>query len=377
MIEIFDCYKNLKILVTGHTGFKGSWLTLWLKCLGANVIGYSLLPNTEPAMFQELNLQKECVNIFGDIRDAAKLNEVFQKYKPDIVFHLAAQPLVRLSYFEPVQTYETNVIGTLNVLEAAKNCPSVRAFVNITTDKCYENKEINYAYKEDDKLGGYDMYSSSKACSEILTSSYRNSFLQNEQGERHFLLASARAGNVIGGGDWAMDRLVPDCIKSINKNKPIQIRNPHSVRPWQHVLEPLGGYLILGEKLLKADINSAQKFTQGFNFGPNSENSITVGEIAKKIIEYYGKGEIIFDERCDAENLLHEANLLMLDTEKANNVLDWYPVYCSDEAIKQTVEWYKRFYTSENMFEFTTNQIKQYMNAKTELNNESIPVSSI
>lgn len=372
MVEIFNCYKNLKVLVTGHTGFKGSWLTLWLKYLGADVIGYSLPPNTEPAMFQELNLQKECVSILGDIRDAAKLNEIFQKYKPDIVFHLAAQPLVRLSYLEPVKTYETNVIGTLNVLEAAKNCPSVRAFVNITTDKCYENKEINYAYKEDDKLGGYDMYSSSKACSEILTSSYRNSFLQNEQGGR-FLLASARAGNVIGGGDWATDRLVPDCIKSINENKPIQIRNPHSVRPWQHVLEPLAGYLILGEKLLNSEKNDPHEFTQSFNFGPNQNSVLTVGDVAKKLIQYCEKGEISFDKNDN----LHEAKLLMLNIEKSKRVLNWCPIYNSDETIKQTVEWYKRFYAGENMFEFTMNQIEQYINTKTELNNQLISVSSI
>lgn len=373
MVEIFDCYKNLKVLVTGHTGFKGSWLILWLKYLGANVTGYSLSPNTEPAMFNVLNLQNECVSILGDIRDAVKLNEVFQKYKPDIVFHLAAQPLVRLSYFEPVQTYETNVIGTLNVLEAAKNCPSVRAFVNVTTDKCYENKESNYAYREDDKLGGYDMYSSSKACSEILTSSYRNSFLQNEQGVRHFLLASARAGNVIGGGDWAMDRLVPDCIKAINENQPIQIRNPHSIRPWQHVLEPLAGYLILGEKLLNSEKHEVQAFTQSFNFGPNKDSFLTVGEIAKKLVKYYEKGDIIFDKNDN----LHEAKLLMLDIEKSKEVLDWSPIYNSDETIRQTIEWYKRFYLKENMFEFTINQIKQYMNAKNKLNDESIAVSSI
>lgn len=361
MIETFSCYKNLKVLVTGHTGFKGSWLTLWLKNLGATVIGYSLPPNTEPAMFNVLNLQESCVNIFGDIRDSAHLNEVFQKYQPDIVFHLAAQPLVRLSYFEPIQTYETNVMGTLNILEAAKNCPSVRVFVNVTTDKCYENKEINYAYKEDDKLGGYDMYSSSKACSEILTSSYRNSFLQSGQRENHFLLASARAGNVIGGGDWAKDRLVPDCIKSINGSEPIKIRNPHSVRPWQHVLEPLGGYLTLGEKLFTAKKEFAQELTESFNFGPNSDNVLTVGNIAEKIVQYYGKGEIIFTESDD----LHEANLLMLNIEKAKEILNWQPIYNSDESLKQTVEWYKKFYQKEKMLDFTVSQIQEYMIQRT------------
>lgn len=346
---MFDCYKGLKILITGHTGFKGSWLTLWLNQLGAQVIGYSLPPNTEPAMFNELNLQAYCVNIFGDIRDSEKLNEIFQKYQPDIVFHLAAQPLVRTSYFEPVQTYETNVIGTLNVLEAARACPAVKAFVNVTTDKCYENREENYAYKEEDKLGGHDMYSSSKACSEILTSSYRNSFLQDG---KHFLLATARAGNVIGGGDWALDRLVPDCIRFINQDKPIEIRNPYAIRPWQHVLEPLSGYLTLGEKLL----TQGDKFAQSFNFGPDSESVLTVGDVAQKVVEYYGKGEIIVNKTDN----LHEATLLMLDVTKAKEVLNWQPVYNSAEAIKETVEWYQRFYNGEKMIDLTINQIQRY-----------------
>lgn len=356
MAEQFDCYKNLKILVTGHTGFKGSWLTLWLKNLGAQIIGYSLPPNTEPSMFNELNLQTECINIFGDIRDKDSLNTVFLQHKPDMVFHLAAQPLVRQSYFEPIQTYETNVIGTLNVLEAARKCGYVRAFVNVTTDKCYENKEINYAYKEDDKFGGYDMYSSSKACSEILTSSYRNSFLQ---GENEFLLASARAGNVIGGGDWAVDRLVPDCVRFINENKSIEIRSPHAVRPWQHVLEPLSGYLTLGEKLLNPK-EKGEKYAQGFNFGPNPEGVLTVGEVAQKVVNYYGRGEIIINKSDNLADNLHEANLLMLDIQKAKEFLDWEPKYSPDEAIKATVEWYKKFYAGENMLEFTIEQIENY-----------------
>lgn len=334
MVEQLNCYKDLKILLTGHTGFKGSWLTLWLENLGAQVIGYSLPPNTEPSMFNELNLQTKCINIFGDIRDKDSLNTVFMQYKPDMVFHLAAQPLVRQSYFEPVQTYTTNIIGTLNVLEAARNCPSVRAFINVTTDKCYENKEMNYAYKEDDKLGGYDMYSSSKACSEILTTSYRNSFLQAGKG---FLLASARAGNVIGGGDWAVDRLVPDCVRFINENKPIEIRSPHAVRPWQHVLEPLSGYLTLGEKLLEeSDIGEGEKYTEGFNFGPNPQGVLTVGEVAQKVVNYYGKGEVVVNKTDN----LHEANLLMLDIQKAQTILDWKPKYNADDAIQATVKWY-------------------------------------
>ena len=352
----FNCYKNLKVLITGHTGFKGSWLTLWLNELGAEVIGYSLPPNTEPALFDAINLKKKCINYFGDIRNLENLNNIFQKHKPDIVFHLAAQPLVRLSYIEPVKTYETNVIGTLNVLEAARKCPSVRAFVNVTTDKCYKNKELHYAYKEDDKLGGYDIYSSSKACSEILTESYRQSFL-NEG--KHFLLASARAGNVIGGGDWALDRLVPDCIKSIIDNKPIKIRNPNAVRPWQHVLEPLSGYLILGAKLLAG----GEKYAQSFNFGPSQDSVLTVENISKNVVECWGSGQIIINKTDN----LHEANLLMLDVTKAKEILNWEPIYNAHEAIKETVEWYKKFYNNQTMLDFTLNQIEKFLSKKSTL----------
>lgn len=342
-------YKNKKVLITGHTGFKGSWLTLWLNNLGAEVIGYSLPPNTEPSMFNSLNLQEKCINIFGDIRDREHLNSIFTQYKPDMVFHLAAQPLVRLSYFEPLHTYEINVIGTLNVLEAARSCSSIKAFVNVTTDKCYENKELNYAYKEDDKLGGYDIYSSSKACSEILTASYRSSFLQNGNS---FALASARAGNVIGGGDWSMDRLVPDCIRFINENKPVELRNPHAIRPWQHVLEPLGAYLLLAQKLFL----HGTKYSQGFNFGPDEKSVLTVADVAQKVVQNYGKGEVIFNKKDN----LHEANLLMLDISKAKEYLSWSPIYSADESIKFTVDWYKRFYNNEKMLDFTLSQIEQY-----------------
>lgn len=345
-----DCYNGKKVLVTGHSGFKGSWLTLWLKALGADVIGYSLPPDTEPALYNVVDLNSQCISYFGDIRDTELLSLIFTKHQPDIVFHLAAQPLVRASYFEPVATYETNVIGTLNVLETARKCNSVKAFVNITTDKCYENNETNYAYKEDDKMGGYDMYSSSKACSEILTASYRNSFLKENNS---FKLASARAGNVIGGGDWAQDRLVPDCIRFINENKPIEIRNPHAIRPWQHVLEPLSGYLTLGAKLLAKE---AEQYTQGFNFGPNAGSILTVADVAQKVVQEYGKGEVVVNKKDN----LHEANLLMLNIEKAKETLGWTPIYNADAAIKYTAEWYKRFYSHEKMLDFTLRQINDY-----------------
>ena len=273
-----NIYKNKKVFLTGHTGFKGSWLALWLTRLGAEVCGYSLSPNTNPSMFQKLDIgNKISKSIIGDILDSEKLEKAISDFQPEIMFHLAAQPLVRLSYSEPLLTYQTNVIGTLNVLEAARKCSSVKAFVNVTTDKCYENKEIQRGYREDDPMGGYDMYSSSKGCVEIMSSSYRRSFLKDG-----YAMATARAGNVIGGGDWALDRLIPDCIRGINDGIDIEIRNPVAVRPWQHVLEPLSGYLLLGQKLLE----DGQKYADGFNFGPNEESVLTVAEVAKKVTEF-------------------------------------------------------------------------------------------
>lgn len=346
---MFEIYKGKKVLVTGHTGFKGGWLCLWLKSLGAEVLGYSLLPDNNLALFNIVELGKQIHSVIGDILDKEKLEKTVQDFMPDIIFHLAAQPIVRRSYFEPVLTYETNVIGSLNVLEAARKCPSVKAFVNVTTDKCYENKELFHGYKEDAPMGGYDMYSSSKGCVEIMSSSYRRSFLQDG---KPYALATARAGNVIGGGDWALDRLVPDCVRFINENRKIEIRNPQAVRPWQHVLEPLSGYLLLGEKLLQ----DGEKFAQGFNFGPNEDSVLSVADVAQRVVNYWGKGEVVINKKDD----LHEAGLLMLNIEKAKNILGWQPAYNADEAILQTVEWYKRFYNGENMSEVSLSQIKDY-----------------
>ena len=346
-----NIYSNKKVFLTGHTGFKGCWLSLWLTQLGAKVCGYSLSPNTNPSMFEVLNAENKIEkSIIGDILDNYLLEKAMIDFEPDIVFHLAAQPLVRLSYSEPVLTYKTNVIGTLNVLEAARKCKSVKAFVNVTTDKCYENKEINRGYKEDEPMGGYDMYSSSKGCVEIMSSSYRRSFLQNDD---TYAMATARAGNVIGGGDWALDRLIPDCIRAINNNEKIEIRNPIAVRPWQHVLEPLSGYLLLGEKLLE----SGKKYAEGFNFGPNEDSILKVADVAKMVIEFYGKGEIVIHKKDN----LHEAGLLMLNIEKAKKVLNWSPTYTSEQAIEKTVEWYKHFYANDtNMYELSINQISEY-----------------
>ncbi|MDD3594271.1 MAG: CDP-glucose 4,6-dehydratase [Candidatus Gastranaerophilales bacterium] len=343
-----NIYRGKKVLLTGASGFKGSWLAIWLTTLGAEVLGYSLRPNTAPSMFKELKIDKHIKNIFGDIRDIKKLEKAFNKFKPDVVFHLAAQPLVRLSYSEPLLTYETNVIGTLNVMEAARKCKSVQAFVNVTTDKCYENKEIERGYKEDEPMGGHDMYSSSKGCVEIMSSSYRRSYLLHDG----YSMATARAGNVIGGGDWALDRLIPDCIRYINENKPIEIRNPVAVRPWQHVLEPLSGYLLLGEKLL----TNGRKYAEGFNFGPNEDSVLKVADVAQKVVEFYGKGEVVMHKKDD----LHEANLLMLNIEKAQQLLGWAPTFNASEAIQATIEWYKRFYNGEKMNNFTISQINYF-----------------
>ena len=344
-----NIYRGKRVFLTGHTGFKGSWLSLWLTKMGAVVCGYSLAPNTTPSMFNELQIERRIEkSIIGDLLDEKLLEKSMNEFQPDIVFHLAAQPLVRLSYSEPVLTYKTNVIGSLNVLEAARKCSSVKAFVNVTTDKCYENKEINRGYREDEPMGGYDMYSSSKGCVEILSSSFRRSFLKDG-----YAMATARAGNVIGGGDWALDRLIPDCVRSINNDIDIEIRNPIAVRPWQHVLEPLSGYLLLGQKLLE----DGQKYADGFNFGPNEDSVLTVAEVSKMVTEFYEKGKVVVGEASP----LHEAGLLMLNIEKAKEVLNWTPTLSAKEAIKNTVDWYKKFYAKkDDMYEYTMEQIVNY-----------------
>jgi len=354
MTKLFNqVYKGKTVLVTGHTGFKGSWLVYWLNKMGANVIGYSLEAPTSPnhiGLLDGLNI----VSIIGDIRDLDKLNRVFHEYKPDIVFHLAAQPLVRLSYENPIETYDTNVMGTLKVFEAARNA-SVSAIVNITSDKAYENQEWLWGYRENDPMGGYDPYSSSKGCAELLVSSYRNSYFnKNDYGKKHnTLLASCRAGNVIGGGDWAKDRLITDIMLSIVNQKKVIIRSPHATRPWQHVLEPLSGYLQIGQKLLENELI----FSDGFNFGPTDEGTISVEEVVKKIKGYWNKLEY---EIQQDENQLHEATLLKLDCSKAHQLLNWRNVWDSETTFQRTVEWYKNFYENEKIN--TEEDLKKYVN---------------
>jgi len=354
MINLFSgIYNNKTVLVTGHTGFKGSWLVYWLKEMGANVIGYALEAPTKPNHIELLNL--DIVSVIGDIRDLDKLNQTFKKYKPDIVFHLAAQPLVRLSYENPIETYETNVIGTLKVFEACKTA-KVKAIVNITSDKAYDNKEWVWGYRENDPMGGYDPYSSSKGCAEILTNSYRNSYFNVEEYKKshNTLLASCRAGNVIGGGDWAEDRLMTDIMLSVSKDKKVRIRNPHATRPWQHVLEPLSGYLHIGQKLLEERV----EFGEAWNFGPSDEGSISVEEVVKNVKKHW---DAIDYEIIRDSNQLHEANLLKLDCSKAHILLNWENVWDSDTTFEKTVKWYKSYYKADKIL-FTYNDLVDYVN---------------
>jgi len=353
-----NIYKNKKVLITGHTGFKGSWLSLWLTKVGANVIGYSLEPPTEPNLFDALRLDKKLIHIIGDVRNEEKLFSIFEKYKPEIVFHLAAQPLVRLSYTQPKLTYETNIMGTINVLEVVRKTKSVKVCIIITTDKCYENKEWIYGYREIDPMGGYDPYSSSKACAELVVSAYRNSFFSpKDYGKIHNItLSSVRAGNVIGGGDWGEDRLIPDCIKTLSQNKIINIRNPQATRPWQYVLEPLSGYLLLGSKMYKY----GKRYSSAWNFGPNDNDIITVKEIVKSLIKNWDNG----DYKVDTSSQPHEAGLLKLDTSKARTFLGWKPVYNINKTIERTVSWYKNFYNGmekEELYKITVKEIQDYV----------------
>jgi CDP-glucose 4,6-dehydratase len=341
--KLFDnCYQGRKVLITGHTGFKGSWLALWLNMLGANVTGLSLKPPTTPSHFELLNLPIN--SIIGDIRDYDLVNCIIEQTKPEIIFHLAAQAILRESYRFPRETYETNVMGTLNIFEACRNVSSIKAIINVTSDKCYENKEWIWGYRESDPMGGYDPYSSSKGCSELLTKSYRNSFFNiADFGLKHnVLLASVRAGNVIGGGDWAEYRLIPDIMKAISKSEQVEIRSPNATRPWQHVLEPLSGYLLLGSKLLKGK----KEFATSWNFGPNDEGTITVRELVQNIKNYWDDLKFIVNK--DSANL-HEANLLKLDCSKAHNYLDWMPVWNCNKTFEVTTMWYKEFYKNNKI----------------------------
>jgi CDP-glucose 4,6-dehydratase len=353
-------YAGKRVLVTGHTGFKGGWLTVWLKQLGADVIGLSLpARDSEPGIFSSANVADEIQSVLGDIRDPATVDKVFSEYRPQIVFHLAAQALVRPSYDDPVGTYATNVMGTVNILDAVRRSPSVEAVVNVTTDKCYENREWEWGYREADALGGHDPYSSSKACSELITAAYRKSFF--EAGDHQVAVASARAGNVIGGGDWARDRLIPDIIRSLKRNEPVRLRNPVSVRPWQHVLESLSGYLLLGSLLSRqapAPDRNASSAAQAWNFGPSLSDSLTVAEIADRMIELWGAGSVL---AADGARQVHEASQLTLDCSKSRIRLGWQPILQVSEALEMTVSWYRKVDESAEVARtLTEQQIEAY-----------------
>lgn len=357
MTDIFNnFYKGKRVLVTGHTGFKGSWLCIWLHELGAEVIGVAKDPFTERDNFVLSGIGNRIkADIRADIRDGEKMKEIFAEYQPEIVFHLAAQPLVRLSYDIPVETYETNVMGTINIMEAIRSTNSVKVGVMITTDKCYENKEQIWGYRENESMGGYDPYSSSKGAAEIAISSWRRSFFNPaDYGQKHRVsLASVRAGNVIGGGDWALDRIIPDCIKAIETGEPIAIRNRTAVRPWQHVLEPLSGYMLLATKMWE----EPTKYCEGWNFGPHAESISTVWEVASKLIASYGKGEL---KDMSDPNAVHEANLLMLDISKAKFRLGWEPRMNIDQCIALVADWYKR-YKTEDVYSLCVEEIERYI----------------
>lgn len=351
-------FSGKKVLITGHTGFKGSWLSLLLNKLGADVHGFALPPPTNPSLFEEAKIGELITSYIGDVRDLDQLSDVFNQVKPEIVIHMAAQPLVRDSYKIPVETYAINVMGTVNVLEACRHTESVRAIVNVTTDKCYENKEWHWGYRENEPMGGFDPYSNSKGCSELVTSSYRNSFFHPKDYDKHGVaIASARAGNVIGGGDWAPDRLIPDFIRAISQNRNVVIRSPYAIRPWQHVLEPLTGYLTLAAKLY----TEGAKYDGGWNFGPDDKDARNVEWIMQKICKLWGDGATY---EVDTNPQPHEASYLKLDCSKAKAELGWVPKWNIKTTLRSIVDWNKAFMSGKNIREITLQQINQYFHTK-------------
>lgn len=347
-------WNGKRVLLTGHTGFKGSWLSIWLKNLGVELIGYSLEPPTKLNMFEIAKVESGMTSIKGDVLDLEYLKSVVKKYKPEIVIHMAAQSLVHYSYSKPQKTFATNVMGTVNLFETIREIKGVKVFINVTSDKCYENKEQDKGYCESDPMGGYDPYSSSKGCAELITSAYRNSFFNLENFSKHATaIASVRAGNVIGGGDWSSDRLIPDIIKAIFDSKTLKIRNPQAVRPWQHVLEPLNAYLLLIEKLW----DEGPKYSEAWNFGPDDCDIKSVSWIVKRFIELWGeKVNFVFD----SSGKLHETQCLKLDCTKARTKLGWSQKWDINTALEKTVEWYRSLKEKEDMNAFTISQIKQY-----------------
>ncbi|NOU48455.1 MAG: CDP-glucose 4,6-dehydratase [Bacteroidales bacterium] len=349
-----NIYTNRRVLITGHTGFKGSWLSLILHKLGTDVYGYALDPPTDPSLFVEANIGELMTSTIGDIRDYNLLLETLKKIQPEIIIHMAAQPLVMESYRNPRETYEINVMGTVNLFDAARQVKSVKVILNVTTDKCYENKEWHWGYRENEPMGGYDPYSNSKGCSELVTSSFRSSFFNPKDYSKHGIaLASARAGNVIGGGDWANDRLIPDFIRSISKGEKVKIRSPFAIRPWQHVLEPLSGYLALCEKLF----TQGPAFAEAWNFGPDDKDAKNVEWITNTICNLWGEGAQF---EIDKNPQPHEANYLKLDCSKVKAELGWIPRWDIETTLKTIVQWNKSFLSGSNMRTITEKQITDY-----------------
>jgi CDP-glucose 4,6-dehydratase len=347
-------WKGKKVFVTGHTGFKGSWLCLLLNHFGADVSGYALEPPTNPNLFEEARIAELVTSFIGDIRDFDNLINVIQKVKPEIVIHFAAQSLVRESYKHPVETYAVNVMGTVNLFEAIRYTPGIKAVVNVTTDKCYENQNWHWGYRENEPMGGYDPYSNSKGCSELVTSAFRSSFFNQKDFSKHGVaLASARAGNVIGGGDWAEDRLIPDIIRAIIRDEKVKIRSPYAIRPWQHVLEPLTGYLMLATKLL----TDGPVYAQGWNFGPDDNDAKNVEWITKRMCNLWGNGATY---EIDTNLHPHEANYLKLDCSKSKAELKWFPQWNIEIALESIVEWNRYYHEKANMQEICWQQIKKY-----------------
>ena len=351
---MINSWRGKRVFLTGHTGFKGAWLSIWLDALGARVTGYALKPPTRPSLFKLAGLDRRIKSNIGDVRDAARLKKALLAARPQVVIHMAAQPLVRVSYRNPAETYETNVMGVVNLLEAVRACPGVKAVVNVTTDKCYENKEHARAFREDEPMGGYDPYSSSKGCSELVTSAYRNSFFNPADYKKHGVaIASARAGNVIGGGDWAADRLIPDMIRAALKGEKVRIRNPRAIRPWQHVLEPLSGYLRLAEQLY----THGPRYGQAWNFGPDSGDAKDVEWIVKRLFGAWPEapGYVI-----DKGRHPHEAHYLKLDSSKARRDLGWQPRWHIGTAIDKIIDWTRAYAVREDMRAVCLKQIREY-----------------
>jgi CDP-glucose 4,6-dehydratase len=348
-------WQDKRVFITGHTGFKGAWLALWLQSLGAKVTGYSLNPPSEINMFEIANVSKNMDSIIGDVRDAQFLEQSLLAAEPDVVFHLAAQALVLQSYQAPVETFSTNVMGTVNLLEAVRKSTTVKSVVIVTSDKCYDNKEWHWGYRENDAMGGFDPYSSSKGCAELVTNSYRSSFFNPDKYHEHGVaIASARAGNVIGGGDWADDRLIPDVVRAFTKHEPVKLRNPASIRPWQHILEPLGAYMLLAERLYA----NGKSYAEAWNFGPNETDTKSTGWLVERFANHWNQeASTLVEQGVEAE---HEAVYLRLDCSKAHSKLGWYPVWTIDDALINVASWYQAYQQSEDMQAFSLNQIKQY-----------------